>query len=420
MIRAISIPLSLHLLGPETYGVWVVLANLSSLFLITDLGIGQAAIQRLVILDATRAKNDFRLTVQALLVVYALLAAVCALISVITINNGWIFQWFSTSTSLANTVQGPVMQALVLVSCATSLQVLAKPAMALHEAMLTSHISYYISFGSSVVTLTVLAWHSTESMGLVNYCAAMTIPPVIGALALYLSIFVKIPGVLDLKSNDLIGEVRRLSGNSARFLLIQLSDYCIYYLPVILIADRVSVSAAAEYSVTAAVLMFFVNVLCGFGQPNTILYLKAVAGGRGIEAVRRQGRVLALSSLSYVVYSIFIGLAWNPILSKVTRSQIAVSSDVMFAQIGFFGLLMVSQQNGFFLIGLGRSGRKMFLQILNTIVIIVALGCVREKVDLAAGILIGCLPLVIDAAVGILTLYREWRQATVRPPAVLA
>ena len=80
----VTVPLGLHQLGKESYGIWMIAAGLTAFFAFADLGLGNAVMSRL---SALQVSDGARLEIRSILSsAYAALTAVTALAAIVAIT----------------------------------------------------------------------------------------------------------------------------------------------------------------------------------------------------------------------------------------------------------------------------------------------------------------------------------------------
>ena len=102
----VSIPLTLHYLGPERFGIWMVISSFAILFSFADLGIGNGIVTAVASANGSGNRGAMRPIISS---GYFLLMAIAALIMILLASSYRFFAWssvFNVHTELAKSEAG--------------------------------------------------------------------------------------------------------------------------------------------------------------------------------------------------------------------------------------------------------------------------------------------------------------------------
>jgi O-antigen/teichoic acid export membrane protein len=155
----ITLPLLLHYLGAEGFGVWVALTSLMALSALGDLGIGNGLINALSAAHGTDDRTSARIWVSnAFLIALTLSCALLVVFAILDAVLSWptVFNLPSSSTIIAEV--GPAVK--VMIGCVV-LNVLLGVAIKIRTGYQEIHVNMLweiLGTASGIVTLVVLIW----------------------------------------------------------------------------------------------------------------------------------------------------------------------------------------------------------------------------------------------------------------------
>jgi len=372
-VRALAVPLSISLLGTDTYGYWLAVGSVTAWFTVSDLGIGQLALSQLAEQVGHNDLEGARKVLYFARILYALLAVV--LFGLFTIA------YFASTSSRVlvgprNLVPSPQIDTcFLIVGLSLALTTGLNLAPIVNHALLKTERNYVANTISPLLSLLVLfslrALHIPLSLA--AYACVMCMPSVLSAVGLFLYTF-SVESRFKTKPHEKQGfSVKGLLSSSASLIIIQLCDLVIYYTPIVYVTRVLGPSAAATYGVTASIFMIGVNLCFGWGHPHIAAYTME-ARRKNYRWITGQHRSLLIrTSASFLCGALFLILAGQFLIKLYTGNRLIVPQHLIVWLALFYGLLVLSQQNGFLLLGVGMEKLRAGIQILNAISLIAGL-----------------------------------------------
>ena len=109
----ISVPLTLHYLGPERYGMWMTMSSLIAMFSFADLGMGYGILNAVANLDGKGDRLAIRAIVSSGFFVLAIIAAIILLLFAAAYPLVSWFEIFNVKSEVARLEAGPALAGMV-------------------------------------------------------------------------------------------------------------------------------------------------------------------------------------------------------------------------------------------------------------------------------------------------------------------
>lgn len=254
----ITVPLTLHYLGPERYGMWMVMSSLLAMLAFADLGIGNGVLNSV----AAAYGRDDRSAIREASASGMAILAVIALVLLAAFMLAYPFiAWerlFNVKTAGARAEAGPAVLAFfVCFAIAIPVNVVQKVQAGLQRGFLASSWSCAGSVLSLCFVLLVVHWQG----GLVELVVAFLAGPLIANLANTVVFF-------GFQHRDIAPRLSAVSRQAARhvlqtgllFLVMQITTALIFNADSLIITQVIGPAAVPEYSIPDR--MFSVIPMC--------------------------------------------------------------------------------------------------------------------------------------------------------------
>lgn len=392
----VSLPLTLHYLGPERFGMWTALSAFSLLLSFTDLGIGNSVLTAVAQSAGQREKHNLRRVVSSAYVAMGLIAVVI----LITLAIAYPFvSWdrlFNVATPIAIKEAGPAAATFFVILALTGpLALINRIQSGLQEGFRSS----LWQSAANVAALIALVATTQLQASLPWLVLAMAGTPVLVALVNSLDFFMFRQQCIRPRLSMVDGiTMRRLSTDGVLFLVLQGCAAVMFQANPIIVAQVLDAGAVAAFAVPDR-LFGIVGVVLGLVlMPLWPAYGDAIARG-DLEWVKRTlRRSLILSVGSASVLAILILFASPTFIFWWVGNAVAVP----FALIASLAVWKVMEATGnaiaIFLNGVNQLGVQVACAIVTSAVSVVL------KVWLTSTIGIVGIPLGMIIAYGLFNL----------------
>jgi O-antigen/teichoic acid export membrane protein len=346
-----QVPIAVHHLGQEAYGLWMTLLSIALLMNLVDFGIGVGLQRRMAetwaVNDPSRLRSTY-LTGAASLGLLGLLILLLG-VPVILLGN-WAAVFKLTDPAVSGQARGALLIVTVFFAAGLPLNATARVAAAVQRGWIHAG---WIAAGS-VASLAAVALAARLGFGLRPFLALACLPPLLQGIGLHLHLSRvqgwrgRWPALLPR------AEWRALLADSLLFSAPQLGLAVVQSLPPVVIA-----MAAGPVAVTAFNLLQRLFSLVGQGQamlltPIWPAYTEASARGDGLW-VRR---AFALSMTATLVFATALGViaAAAPQLVQwwVGTSVTPPARDFVWTTALWTAILLAQQPVVYLLVGMGR------------------------------------------------------------------
>jgi O-antigen/teichoic acid export membrane protein len=371
----VSVPLTLHYLGAERFGMWMTISSVITMLTFADLGIGNALLN---MVSEANGKDDPELANRFVSSAFFTLAGVSAGLAVLFALAYPLVAWsrvFNVTSERAIAESGPAVA--VFAACFfVSLPLNIAPRV--HLGYQNGVINDIWSGIGNVIGLIGVLIVICLRGGLPWLVAAFSGGPIVATFMNGFLLFVFQRPWLCPKPHDFSTEcVRRLFGLGSMFLLIQISISLGFLSDNIIVAHEISANAVAQYAVPQR-LFGFVSILIGLLlAPLWPAYGEAVARGDHAWVRRTLHRSLKYAVLvSGAVAAGFVIFGHGIVQFWVGRSI----NPSLIMLIGFGIWTVISSAGSAVAIFLNGAGFLRFEVSLSLVMAVVAFGL---KISLA-------------------------------------
>lgn len=349
----VSVPLTLHYLGNERYGMWMTLSAFSALLSFTDFGIGNSVLTAI----AHRAGRDDHgeLRVQISSAYGAMTMIACAMLALLALVYPFV-DWaalFNTQSVQARQEAGPAAAAfLVILALTTPIGLISRIQLGLQQGFRSN----LWQCAASVAALAALLVATRLEASLPWLVLALAGTPLLVSLINSFDYFLRVrpdlrPAVRDFDRHA----IRRLSVDGGIFLVLQICAALMFQINTLIIAQMLGAEAVATYAVPERMFAIVGMVLAFVMTPLWPAYGDAVARG-DIAWVRRTLRLSLVVGMGGAAAMSLVLVLAGPALLRLWVGNAVV---VPFALILGFG--------GWKVIEAGGTALAMFLNGVNAL-----------------------------------------------------
>lgn len=369
-IALFSVPMTLHYLGVERYGMWMALSALSILLNFTDFGIANSVLTAI----ARRAGQDgdvgTRIQISsaygAMVSISVILFLICTLVHQFI---GWA-DVFNVKSQLAREEAGPAaLTFLVILALSTPLGLILRVQLALQEGFRAS----LWQCAGSVATLVALILAIRAEASLPILVVALAGTPLLILLLNALDFFIRVRAELrpSLRYFD-VSVIRQLSIDGGMFLILQICTALMFGINALIVARLIGPEAAALYSVPERMFSVITTVLAFFWGPLWPAY--AEAAGRGdigwIRRTLRRSLLIGVGGASAAAFALVVA---GPQLLHLWVGGAVQASFLMLLGLGVLRVLEVAGSTmAIFLNGINEVRVQVVFSVINVIISLVA------------------------------------------------
>lgn len=394
--QLLQVPIALHYLGNEAFGLWVTLSSLGFILTYTDFGIGLGVQNQVA--EALGKGDDKRAQRIFVTGLYFLVGVMCVLLAVLV-----PFCLFANLSGILRVTEPAVVasagSAILVVTLVWCLNVpLGLGQRLAYGAQLgwTHNAATTCSQLLFLLTTAVAAWLK------VGITAFFTLTFTGGALVnlVFLIYVLRRLGWLKIQWGDFhLPYLRALSGLGIFFFLQQIATMVLFTMPPLILSATMGAAAVTPFNLTQRVLNLFTVVANAVLLPIWPAYAEAKAQSDW----RWIRRTLIRSLIIVAVTTIVPMFAIAPFVPKLIRwwtgpaAQLPDLSLVWLLVI-WNTLTVVQQPFGYLLAGISKVRRATLYSVLSTIVALIAIFVLVPRIGVNAlplGLVIGFVPFIL-------------------------
>ena len=361
----VSVPLTLHYLGNERYGMWMTLSAFSALLSFADFGIGNSVLTALARRAGSGDEQGLRVHISSAHgAMSAISLAMLALLALAYPLVDWA-ALFNARSDLAREEAGPAaIVFLAILALSTPIGLITRVQLGLQQGF-RGNVWQGVS---SVVTLVVLVAATRLEASLPWLVLALAGTPLLVSMINTIDYFWRVrPGLRPMVRLFDGRAMRSLSVDGGMFLVLQVCAALMFQINTLIIAQLLGAEAVATYAVPERMFAIVGMVLAFVLNPLWPAYGDAVARG-DISWVRRTLKIsLILGMGGAALMSLFLVLAGPTLL----RLWVGSAIEVPFALILGFAVWKVIEAFGngsaMFLNGINAIGIQLAFAVINVI-----------------------------------------------------
>jgi O-antigen/teichoic acid export membrane protein len=280
----ITIPLTLHYLGNERFGLWMTISSVVALTTFADFGIGNGV---LTAVAAASGRDDAETIRRAVSSAFAVLLGIGATLLTVFLTIYRFISWgdlFRASSPLARSEAGPAM--FIFVACFTlniPLDVVQRVQLGMQQGFRTNVWQICSSIASLAGIVGVVHFHGTVPELVGAFAGAPVLGTALNALHFFILDRRDLRPRWNLISRQAIAEIARLGG---MFFLIQVVITFSFSMDNFIIARTLGVATVALYSIPQRMFSFISVIVFTLAMPLWPAYGEAVTRG-DLKWVRR-------------------------------------------------------------------------------------------------------------------------------------
>jgi O-antigen/teichoic acid export membrane protein len=350
-IGFVVIPLSLHLLGVELYGLWLAVGSLLAMAAVTDFALSPGLVNLVATASGRGDRELMRRYVSTAFMVYAVLA------SIVVLAVTLLAQWSrvpdvvgARDPDLVSSARALVQVCGVVFAATTLTRIIPTVCAAVQEG----YYAAWAHLAGRLVSLAALLSLLQAGGSVVSYALAIGLPPLLAEVALGAFVFGR-------RHRDLRPRMRCCDSASLRALwcvggflaLHQFADLTVLYSANLLIANRLGSDAVPHYSVPYALFFALTSAAWLIASPYMAAYGEASARGDWDWIRRRAFHVLATTTVLLAAGGAVLVVIGSDVVHLWTGGQVRPATDLLAALSVLCLFKAISNTINVILIGLG-------------------------------------------------------------------
>ena len=391
-----QVPIALHYLGSEAFGLWVTLMTLNFIVSSSDFGIGCGVQNKIAEAlgagDSDRARKVF-------------VTGLCFLLGIMALLLGLIISFclFSDIPQLLRLTDPRLtLSASTSLLCVAVIWCVNIPLGLGQRLAHASQLGWMSNIASSVSQLLTLAIVSTAAWLKVGVSTFFVLTFGSGALIsfLFLLYLLRHLGWLDLRLTEfqspILGDIARLG---ILFFIQQLATVVMFSSPSLILSMTLGASAVTSYSLVQRVLNLFVIVVTAFLVPLWPAYADAKAKSDWPWIRRSMVHSLLLVCGLAIVPMIAVGPFVQTLISWWTGGAAVIPpQSLVWLLIAWNALSVFQQPFGYLLVGLSEIKRATIYSLLSAAASLAMILLLIPKFGINAvpiGLMIGFIPFIM-------------------------
>ena len=361
----VTVPLTLHYLGAERYGMWMAMSSLVAMLGFADLGIGNGLLNAISDAHGREDRGDAARYVSSAF--FSLIGI--SLVALVTFGIVYAFvPWakvFNVTTPLAVAESGPAVAVLMLgFVLGMPLGVISRVRAGYQEAFIDSvWIAAGNLLGLALVLLSVAA-----HVGLPWLVLAMSAGPLMATALNGAELFWRrSPWLRPRWSGASRAAAYAVLGTGVYFFVLQIAGAVAFQSDSLVIAQVVGPAAVAQYAIPMKLFMLAPTVIGFLLAPLWPAYAEAVSRGDTTWAVVAFRRSVRMALLAGTATSIVLLLVGKPLIRLWVGSSIQPSTGLLVAAGVWAVLTCISAAYAVFLNGVGVLRLQVVLAVLMMI-----------------------------------------------------
>ena len=347
-----QVPVALHHLGKEAFGLWMTLTGTVGLLAFADLGIGLGMQNKI---STASGKDDMKLAQDVFLTGFVLLGAVAAALFAIALMLIGTVDWVNLFKIESPELRPQVNQGLIVVFAAFCLgfplSAAQKLAVALQLGWLQS-IAGVIGSVLSLILISVAAW---MKLSFVPFLAVALMPPVLVNLWLLWRLFAHLKWRFDPLKHASLQHVREIFGTGTLFLLPQLGSSIVLSAPAVILSSVLGAAAVVPFNLAQRLLGVISQIQGMLIAPLWPAYAEAKSRGDGTWIRQAFRRSLLYTAISGVVPCVLFAFLGRPLILLWTgQPESLPSQELLWLMCAFTIAAAAGAPCAVFLNGMGR------------------------------------------------------------------
>ena len=391
-----QVPIALHYLGSEAFGLWVTLSTLNFIVASTDFGIGLGVqnkiAEALSVGDSDRARKVF-------------VTGLCFLLGIMTLLLGVIipFCLFSDISQLLRITDPRLtLSASASLLCVAVIWCVNIPLGLGQRLAFASQVGWMSNIASSVSQLLTLAIVSTAAWFELGVTTFFVLTFASGALIsfVFLVYLLRHLGWLDFRlaefRSPILGDISRLG---ILFFIQQLAALVMFSSPSLILSVTLGAAAVTSYSLVQRVLNLFMIAVTAFLLPLWPAYADAKAKSDWHWIRRTMVRSVLLVCGLAIVPMVAVGPFVQTLISWWTGgAAVTPPQSLIWLLVAWNALSVFQQPFGYLLVGLSEIKRATVYSLLSAAASLAVILLLIPKFGVNAvpiGLIIGFVPFIM-------------------------
>ena len=378
-----QVPIALHYLGKESFGLWITLTGVVAMLNFADLGIGLGMQNKI---SAAYGRDDMAQAREIFLTGFALLAAVALAVFGIGCSIGWGLDWASFFKIEAVELRPHVRDGLLVVFAAFCLGIPLSAAQKLAVALQLGWLQALGGLVGSIISLILVACAALLKLTIVPFLAVAVLPPVLVNLGLLQRLFVRLNWRFAMEGRAARPHVREIFRAGTLFLIPQIASTMVVSAPAVILSSMLGAAAVVPFNLTQRLLGMICQLQGVFIGPLWPAYAEAQA--RGDHQWIRQAfrRSLFYSLFSAILPCLVFGFIGRPLILLWTQRPEALPSPQLLWFLCLWSMVTAAGAPcAMFLNGLGRLAGQAIYGTTTAVLSLVLMPIMTQRAG-AAGI----------------------------------
>lgn len=347
-----QVPIALHHLGKESFGLWMTLTGAVGLLNFADVGIGLGMQNKI---STAHGKDDLESARKVFMTGFALLTAIAVALFGIGLAAGWQFDWAAFFKIETPELRPQVRLGLFVVFASFCLGFPLSAAQKLAVALQLGWLQAAGGLFGSILSLILVAVAAALKLDLVPFLAVAVLPPILinlGLLKRLISILKwRFEPLKHLRSEH----ARGILAAGSLFVLPQLAAALLHTVPPVILSATLGAASVAPFNITQRLLGIIHQVQGMIIYPLWPAYAEARSRG-DLEWIRRAFRSSVIHTLWAVpLLCVAFVLIGRPAILLWTHSADAVPSAPLLWLLSAWNLaLAIGSPATVLLNGLGK------------------------------------------------------------------
>lgn len=357
LTRLVTVPLSLHLLGTDRYGLWLTVGSVLTWLAVYDLGLSSGLLNTV---SAAYGHEDWQAIRRHVSTAFFSLAAMSSVMLAVVLGaSRWAGLPGLLGIQAGSPLAGDAVTLLLISGTYFATAFTVNSANYFASAVQEGYLTAYAQTSASLLTCILLVLLSLGKPSLAQFALVMGCPTVLATTVLagylFLSRYRAARPAIRFYSFD---SLRAISACGTPILMSQLADLAIIYSANLVISHRLGPSTVPSYAVPFSALMVASTICYGLAAPYQAAYAEAMARG-DIEWIRQTAfRVLKRNMAIISACGVAFAVAGPVGISIWTRGKVTPSFSLLGAMAIYSALSVWATSNGVLLNGIGRVKTK--------------------------------------------------------------
>lgn len=347
-----QVPIALHHLGDEAFGLWITLTGAVGMLGLADFGIGLGMQNKI---SEASGNDDMELGRDIFLTGFALLSAIALAMFGIGILVGWHIDWATLFKIQDVEIRTQVRTSLLVIFATFCLGFPLSAAQKLASALQLGWIVATGAIAGSVISLLLISLAALLELSLIPFIAVAVLPPLLVNIGLLRHLLGRLKWRFNLVGHSGWRHTRSIFGTGTLFTIPQIAGAAIHSAPPLILASVLGAAAVVPFNLCLRVLVLIAQVQSMLISPLWPAYAEAKMRGDfpWIRQAFRRSILITVASciLPYIVIG-FIG-RWL-ILLWTQKPETLPSPELLWLLCAATMVMAFVTPGSIFLSGLGR------------------------------------------------------------------